>query len=98
MQPDWSFQSPPPEELWEWVMPQERLFQFFARMPREARHQPGCRYISSYLETNIGLIDQSQQAQFLDRTESVSKDKWLVASTKVEPPLSKRVPRRPLHK
>jgi len=48
LQLDGSFQSLlRAEESWELEFPPERPFRFFARTPREARHQPGCRCISS---------------------------------------------------
>jgi hypothetical protein len=98
LQLDWSFQSPQAAELLELELPPERLFRFFARTLRGARHQLGCRCISSYLETHIGLIDQSQQAQFLNRTESILKSKWLMASTKAVAPLLSHAPRLPPRK
>jgi len=47
------------------------------------------------IETHIALIDQSQQAQFLDRTECLLKRKWLVASAKKAAPISGHAPRLP---
>jgi hypothetical protein len=47
LQPAWSFQSLRAEAQWELELSPERRFRFFARTPREARHQPECRCISS---------------------------------------------------
>jgi hypothetical protein len=44
---DSSFQSPQAAGSWELDLSQELQFQFFARTPREARHWPECRCISS---------------------------------------------------
>ena len=49
------------------------------------------------VETHIALVDQSQQAQFLDRAECWLKHKWLATSTKKVAPISShalRLPRR----
>src|SRR4030095_7276255 len=46
-QPRWSFQARRAEAQWGWGLSAERRFRFFARTPREARHQPECRCISS---------------------------------------------------
>jgi hypothetical protein len=45
-QPDWSLHSLQ-ARWWELELSQESQFRFFARTPREARHRPECKYISS---------------------------------------------------
>ena len=50
-----------------------------------------------FIETHIALIDQSQQAQFLNRAECYWKHKWFATSTKTVPPISThalQLPRR----